>query len=82
MKLMRLGPAGQERPAVVVGDGLVVDVSDAVGDFDEAFFGSGGVERLRALAVRAGGGRASPSRWVTAGSGRRSPAPTSCCASG
>jgi 2-keto-4-pentenoate hydratase/2-oxohepta-3-ene-1,7-dioic acid hydratase in catechol pathway len=54
VKLMRLGPAGQERPAVLVGDGLVgdglvVDVSDAVDDFDEAFFGSGGVGRLRAL---------------------------------
>ena len=61
MKLMRLGPAGQERPAVVVGDGLVIDVSDAVGDFDEAFFGSGGVERLRALASeRAGQGLAEP----------------------
>jgi 2-keto-4-pentenoate hydratase/2-oxohepta-3-ene-1,7-dioic acid hydratase in catechol pathway len=61
VKLMRLGPAGQERPAVVVGDGLVVDVSDAVGDFDEAFFGSGGVERLRALTTeRAGQGLAEP----------------------
>jgi len=61
VKLMRLGPAGQERPAVVVGDGLVVDVSDAVGDFDEAFFGSGGVERLRGLATeRAGQGLAEP----------------------
>jgi 2-keto-4-pentenoate hydratase/2-oxohepta-3-ene-1,7-dioic acid hydratase in catechol pathway len=33
MKLMRLGPVGHERAAVVVGDGVVVDVGD-VGDID------------------------------------------------
>jgi 2,4-didehydro-3-deoxy-L-rhamnonate hydrolase len=66
VKLMRLGPAGRERPAVLVGeglvgDGLVLDVSDAVADFDEAFFGSGGVARLRALvSERADRGLAEP----------------------
>jgi 2,4-didehydro-3-deoxy-L-rhamnonate hydrolase len=61
VKLMRLGPAGRERPAVLVRDGLVLDVSDAVGDFDEAFFGSGGVGRLRALvSERAALGLAEP----------------------
>ena len=47
MKLMRVGPAGQEKPAVLVGDASYVDVSDQVGDFDEAFFGRGGVSQLQ-----------------------------------
>jgi 2,4-didehydro-3-deoxy-L-rhamnonate hydrolase len=48
MKLLRVGPAGQEKPAVLVGDTSYVDVSDVVGDFDEAFFRGGGVAQLRA----------------------------------
>ena len=47
MKLMRLGAAGEERPVVRVDDQTYVDVSDVVRDFDEAFFGADGVERLR-----------------------------------
>jgi len=50
MKLMRLGPAGHEKPVVRVDDEHYVDVSDVVPDFDEAFFGSsasgGGMLRL------------------------------------
>ena len=49
MKLMRLGPVGAERPVVRLDDTTYVDVSDAVADYDEAFFGSGGLEALRAL---------------------------------
>ncbi len=51
MLLMRLGPAGDERPVVRVDDERYVDVSDQVHDFDEAFFSgaSGGIERLREL---------------------------------
>ena len=41
MKLMRLGPVGAERPVVRIDDTTYVDVSDAVTDYDEAFFGSG-----------------------------------------
>jgi 2-keto-4-pentenoate hydratase/2-oxohepta-3-ene-1,7-dioic acid hydratase in catechol pathway len=47
--LMRIGPAGSERPVVRLDAQTYVDVGDAVGDYDEAFFGSGGLERLRAL---------------------------------
>ncbi|MFT4123426.1 MAG: fumarylacetoacetate hydrolase family protein [Microbacteriaceae bacterium] len=46
MKLMRLGEPGRERPVVRIDDDLVVDVSELTGDFDEAFFGSGGIARL------------------------------------
>ncbi len=41
MYLMRIGPAGQEKPVVRVDDESYVDVSDLVGDFNEAFFGAG-----------------------------------------
>jgi 2,4-didehydro-3-deoxy-L-rhamnonate hydrolase len=37
VKLIRVGPAGQERPGVAV-DGGYVNVSDLVADFDGAFF--------------------------------------------
>jgi 2,4-didehydro-3-deoxy-L-rhamnonate hydrolase len=46
MKLMRIGPAGEERPAVGVGDDACVDVSDVVDDFDEEFFAAGGAALL------------------------------------
>jgi 2,4-didehydro-3-deoxy-L-rhamnonate hydrolase len=47
--LMRIGPAGSERPAVrltAMAEGSYVDVSDLVRDFDEAFFGSGGLTTI------------------------------------
>jgi 2,4-didehydro-3-deoxy-L-rhamnonate hydrolase len=47
MKLMRIGAAGAERPVVRVDDDTYVDVSDVVADFDEGFFASQGVERIR-----------------------------------
>jgi 2-keto-4-pentenoate hydratase/2-oxohepta-3-ene-1,7-dioic acid hydratase in catechol pathway len=47
MKLIRIGASGAERPAALVADGTYVDLSDVVGDFDEEFFGSGGIERVR-----------------------------------
>ena len=46
MHLARLGPAGAERPAVLVGDDSYLDVSEEVADFDEAFFAAGGLGRL------------------------------------
>ena len=49
MKLMRLGAPGAERPAVRVDEATYVDVSDEVRDFDEHFFGSGGLDGLRSL---------------------------------
>ncbi|GAA1918401.1 fumarylacetoacetate hydrolase family protein [Microbacterium aoyamense] len=50
MRLVRIGPSGAEKPGVLVGDDQWIDVSDAVADFDEAFFGGGGLARLSALA--------------------------------
>jgi 2-keto-4-pentenoate hydratase/2-oxohepta-3-ene-1,7-dioic acid hydratase in catechol pathway len=44
---MRLGQAGQERPAVRISDDSYIDVSDVVADFDERFFSGGGLEALR-----------------------------------
>ena len=46
MQLMRLGPLGQEKPAVRVDDTTYIDVSDIVADFDEQFFASGGPSLL------------------------------------
>lgn len=51
MRLMRIGNPGSEKPVVAVGSGdelnEYVDVSDLTPDFDEKFFGSGGIDRLR-----------------------------------
>jgi 2,4-didehydro-3-deoxy-L-rhamnonate hydrolase len=46
MRLMRLGPAGAERPSVLIDDETYIDVSDVVVDFDERFFGGGGLAGL------------------------------------
>ncbi|KZE89469.1 fumarylacetoacetate hydrolase family protein [Microbacterium sp. TNHR37B] len=46
MKLLRVGPEGTERPGVLVTEDGLVDVSDLVTDFDEEFFGSGGIARI------------------------------------
>jgi len=47
MKLIRFGEAGQEKPGVQVEDGTRLDVSRFGSDYDEAFFESGGLRRLR-----------------------------------
>ncbi len=65
MKLMRLGPAGHEKPVVRVDETSYVDVSDVVPDFDEAFFGSsstgGGMLRLeQVVAERIAAGSVHP----------------------
>lgn len=49
MKLLRYGDAGQERPGVLLDDGSVADVTDHVGDFDQAFFANDGIGQLRTL---------------------------------
>lgn len=46
MRLLRIGAAGAEKPAALVGDRAYVDLSDVVDDFDEEFFGMGGIERI------------------------------------
>lgn len=47
MYLMRIGQPGSEKPVVRIDDTHYIDVSDVVADFDEAFFGSGGIAKLR-----------------------------------
>jgi 2,4-didehydro-3-deoxy-L-rhamnonate hydrolase len=47
MYLMRIGPAGSERPVVRIDDTYYVDVAAVATDFDEAFFGSDGLTSLR-----------------------------------
>lgn len=60
MYLMRIGAPGAEKPVARVDDETYVDLSDVVVDFDEAFFGSGGVDRVRpVVAERAAAGRVS-----------------------
>ncbi len=49
MKLVRVGPAGGERAAVLVDNDTIVDVSDVVGDFNEAFFASGTLATLNTV---------------------------------
>ena len=50
MKLIRIGQPGAEKPGVLVDDETYVDTSDVVGDYDAAFFASGGIDRVRSLA--------------------------------
>jgi 2-keto-4-pentenoate hydratase/2-oxohepta-3-ene-1,7-dioic acid hydratase in catechol pathway len=58
--LMRIGSAGRERPVARIDDTTYVDLSDVVTDFDEAFFGSGGLERIRPIvAERSAAGQVS-----------------------
>ncbi|MFQ6171460.1 fumarylacetoacetate hydrolase family protein [Oryzobacter sp. R7] len=49
MRLIRVGPPGEESPGVLASDTTYVDVSDVVGDFDARFFQDGGVDAVRPL---------------------------------
>jgi len=58
--LMRIGAAGAERPVARIDDETYVDLSDVVDDYDEGFFGGGGLDRIRpVVAERAAAGRVS-----------------------
>lgn len=46
MRLIRVGPPGSERPAVLTGDHTAVDVSGHVSDFDPGFFERDGLAEL------------------------------------
>jgi 2-keto-4-pentenoate hydratase/2-oxohepta-3-ene-1,7-dioic acid hydratase in catechol pathway len=46
MRLLRIGPAGSERPAVMDGAGVTYDLSGLVHDIDREFFAGGGVARV------------------------------------
>jgi 2,4-diketo-3-deoxy-L-fuconate hydrolase len=49
MFLMRIGPAGREKPVVRVDESTYVDVSDVVVDFNEEFFGQNRLPELARL---------------------------------
>jgi len=49
MKLIRIGDPGAEKPGALVDRDHYVDLSDVVTDFDEAFFGGGGLDRIRPI---------------------------------
>ena len=46
MKLIRCGEPGKEFPGIELEDGTKIDVSDFGSDFDEDFFGNGGIQKL------------------------------------
>jgi 2-keto-4-pentenoate hydratase/2-oxohepta-3-ene-1,7-dioic acid hydratase in catechol pathway len=48
MKLLRVGPQGAERPAVLAEDGTLLDLSGVTGDIDGDFLATGGLDRARA----------------------------------
>jgi 2,4-diketo-3-deoxy-L-fuconate hydrolase len=52
MYLLRIGPPGAERPIVRVDERTFVDLSDVVHDFDETFFGGGGLDRVEPIVSR------------------------------
>lgn len=47
MRLIRFGEPEKEKPGILLKDGTRLDVSEAVRDYDEAFFGHDGIESLR-----------------------------------
>ncbi|MHA6760710.1 fumarylacetoacetate hydrolase family protein [Streptacidiphilus sp. PAMC 29251] len=48
MKLLRVGPVGAERPALLAEDGRLLDLSSVTGDIDGAFLAGDGPDRARA----------------------------------
>lgn len=46
MKLIKFGTQGSEKPGVLLSNGTSIDVSACTSDFNEAFFESGGLNRL------------------------------------
>ena len=47
MKLFRFGEPGKEKPGILLNDGQKLDVSAFGEDFNELFFSSMGIERLK-----------------------------------
>ena len=61
MRLVRVGPAGSETAGALIDDDTFVDLSDVVGDFNEAFFGSGALATLSdVVSQRVANGRFAP----------------------
>ena len=46
MKLIRFGEIGQEKPGIQLANGTKLDVSAFGTDYNEDFFGNGGIEKL------------------------------------
>lgn len=51
MKLIRFGSPGQEQPGLVLPEGRWIDASGFGGDYNEAFFGGDGLQRLAGWAA-------------------------------
>jgi len=49
MKLCRIGEPGLERPAMISGNGRILDLSGMIDDIDGAWLASGGVAKLRGI---------------------------------
>lgn len=47
MKLIRIGNPGEERPGLLLDNGKRIDATGLGSDYDEAFFGGDGLQRLR-----------------------------------
>src|SRR5688500_3569194 len=47
MKLIRFGEPGKEKPGVIINE-KKYDVSEAIKEYDEEFFGTGGIGKLKA----------------------------------
>jgi 2,4-diketo-3-deoxy-L-fuconate hydrolase len=54
MKLIRFGEIGREKPGVLLEDGARLDVSGYGADYDDAFFASGGIGKLRNWVAKQG----------------------------
>lgn len=54
MKLIRFGEPGEEKPGILLDDGTRLDVSAFGADYDESFFGNGGVVSLQRWVKRNG----------------------------
>ncbi|MGA0274150.1 MAG: fumarylacetoacetate hydrolase family protein [Flavobacteriaceae bacterium] len=80
MKLIRFGALGKEKPGVQLQEGTRLDVSRFIQDYDEAFFGTGGIEKLKVWleknkdhcpkvpdTVRLGAPMARPSKMICVG---------------
>ena len=53
MRLFRFGQPNREKPAVLI-DGKRLNVSEFGEDYNEAFFATDGIERLRKMGVQEG----------------------------
>ena len=67
MKLLRVGPEGAERPAVLAEDGTLLDLSGVTRDIDADFLATG-LDDARTLYLPAGGAQSAdwPARWASA----------------